>query len=455
MSRVLLINPASDHRIEENGRTVDPFAFYPPLQLAYLAAVLSQRGHEVAIEDMGITLPTRDELQARLLAFEPQVIGLTCYAITYKNALKLTQVIRNLLPKALIVMGGPHVSFTINETLAEPSVDVVVRYEGEMTFLELVECHAAGGDLAKVAGISFCRGNELIETPLRSNIPNLDDLPMPAWHLLPMERYKYPGVLITSRGCVASCIFCVSNAIYKASTRQHTAERVVQEIHRLEQICGPLRSLDFIDDDFLRDRDKIFRLCQYIVEKFPHLRWVCTARVDTIDARLMQAIASAGCRRIEFGVESGSPMVLARLGKKIGLDQVEKVIQLAVENGVNTAASFIIGHPQDTLKTVSESIVFAHHLRQMGRPSARVFTPFHILVPYPGTPIERHAERLGIQIHSRDYSQYTPDRAVISTQHLPAGKLNAIYAYAMRAYNLPAPIPQKVGVSTTGIYQGS
>lgn len=441
MSRVLFLNPASDHLVNFTGRFVDPFASHPPLHLAYLAAKLIEAGHEAFIEDFGLTLPPKHEVVNILQRHQPDIVGLTCYTITYNNAIKLSKLVRQVLPDALIIMGGQHVSFIVPETLTqEPTIDAIVRLEGEETIIDLVECHEGGSDLGEVAGIGYRRDGEVVLTEKRPLPRDLDRIvPMPAWELLHITEYQDPGTLITSRGCTGACIFCVANAIYHTSTRHHSAKRIIAEIEKLTGMCGPLTMLHFVDDDFLHDRQKVVEVCDYLIKHQPQAQWACSARVDAIDAELMTIVSKAGCRRVEIGVETGSATILARLGKKIDLDQVETATKAAIDNGINVAASFIIGHPQDTLKTVSESIVFARHLRQLRRPPAQVFTPFNILTPYPGTPIERHADRLGLTIHTHEYNRYTAQQAVMSNQYLSVGQLNAIYEFAMREFNKNMP----------------
>jgi anaerobic magnesium-protoporphyrin IX monomethyl ester cyclase len=444
MTRLLFLNPDSGHRFEmPNGKSADPFAFHPPLHLAYLAAKLRLAGHEAFIEDFGLMMPDREQVLDIFNRIQPDIVGLTCYSITYKNAIKLAKLVRQLLPKALILMGGQHVSFVIPETLEEESaIDIIVRLEGEETILEIVDCFEGDGDYSEVAGIGFRKDGKVVVNKPRALPQNLDEVvPMPAWDVLRIKEYHDPGTLITSRGCVGACIFCVANAIYKTSTRHHSAARVIAEIETLDKLVGPLSMLHFVDDDFLHDRVKVMAVCDYLIQRGTPFKWACSARVDAIDEELTRAISKAGCRRIEMGVETGSKTVLARLGKKIELDQVEAAVRWAVESGINVAASFILGHPQDTLDTVSETIVFARHIRQLSNGDGRgiVFTPFSILTPYPGTPIERSAEKLGLVIHSNDYSRYTAQQAVMSTKNLPAAKLNAIHTYAMREFNKSVP----------------
>lgn len=435
MARVLLINPKTNRTVTIGGRVVDAYATHPPIGLAYIAAVLLRHGHEVRIEDVGLTLAPNAEVIALAEAYRPDIVGFTAYALNYNNALQLCRELKQVLPDAKYVMGGPQASFLPKETLNDSPMDAVVLFEGEYTMLELVEHFAHGrGRLEDILGIAYGRGDDFRINPLRPFIDRLDDLPLPARHLLNLLDYPVPGTVITGRGCEANCIFCNANALSGRAARHRDPDLVFAEIKELVETYG-LKKLDLIDDTVTCDRAKITRICQLIKEHNLDIVWACESRVDEVDEELLRIMYDGGCRQIHYGVESGNEEVIRRIGKGINLTQVRQAVQAAVKVGMKVVCSFIVGHPRDTRETVMETILFARELRSMGTEKAKVITPFGILTPYPGSKIQIAAERLGLKILHRDWDRYTLDQVVIEHKNLTAEELKRFWSLAMREYD--------------------
>lgn len=435
MGKVLLLNPKTNQTMEVDGKLIDSCATHPPLGLAYIAAVLMQHGYEVRIEDIGLSMAPNHEVVALAQAYQPDIIGFTAYALNYKNALQLCRELKQVLPQTYYVMGGPQASFLPRETLNDSPMDVVVLFEGEYSFLDVVE-HLLGGRgaLADIWGIAYGKGDGFRMTPRRPFIEPLDQLPFPARQLLKLDEYLVPGTIITGRGCEANCIFCNANALSGRAARHRDADLVFAEIREVVETYK-VRKFDLIDDTVTCNRAKITRICQLIKEHNLDVIWACESRVDEVDEELLRIMYEGGCRQIHYGVESGNDEVIRRIGKGINLNEVRDAVRAAVKVGMKVVCSFIVGHPRDTRETVLETIQFARELRSMGTQETKVITPFGILTPYPGSKIEIAAEKLGLKILHRDWDKYSLDQVVIEHKNLSQADLKRFWSLAMREYN--------------------
>ncbi|HDN63148.1 MAG TPA: hypothetical protein ENF56_04215, partial [Candidatus Bathyarchaeota archaeon] len=212
MTDALLVQPPLPKPIGEYSSSI---ILCPPLGLGYIASNLILEGFEVEIIDMAALNLSLDQFKREVKQKEPKIVGISAETLTYKNALKVAETVKKENPEILTVMGGPHVTFLAEETLRNPQVDVVVRREGEMTMKEIARrLLRENGDLGNVKGITYRREGHIISNPERPLIEDLDSLPFPARELFPLDRYRVPGTLITSRGCPSKCIFCSAGAMY-------------------------------------------------------------------------------------------------------------------------------------------------------------------------------------------------------------------------------------------------
>src|SRR3990170_6291465 len=186
---------------------------FTPLGLGYLAAVLEKHHYEVDVIDCQALKLSYEEFKSEIGKRQPNVVGMTSTTLTYKSALHIAEIAKEVCPNCLTVLGGCHATFWDDNALREcPYLDIVVRKEGENTLLELVRRLEAGKSFLDVLGTTCRKDGEILQNPDRPYIENLDDLPFPAHHLLPLERLRQYGKvmfpLTTSRGCVYCCDFC-------------------------------------------------------------------------------------------------------------------------------------------------------------------------------------------------------------------------------------------------------
>ena len=365
----------------------------PPLGLAYIGAYLERFNIKVRIID------TSFEDLNNILKGNPRIVGI--YSMTpYFNSLVHTiQFIKNHITDAIVVVGGPHASVQPFEVLNIPGVDYVVIGEGEVAFLELVQALTENGNVDQVKGIGFIREKRIHITPPNPPIEDLDKLPFPARHLLPIEKYMRPFTLqefnflpirattmIASRGCVFNCVFCqpTLRKIFGVKTRYRSPENVLDEMKLLKEEYGA-EGILFVDDTFTLNREWVKMFCK---KNNLGLKLAINSRIDTVDESMLQEMKKAGVISILFGIESGNQRILNNLRKGITISQIENTVRKTKKVGFFVKGYFMIGAPGDTKETISQTISFAKTL-----PLDQV--QFSIATPYPGTELYEMAVRNG------------------------------------------------------------
>ena len=437
MDEILLINPPQTRSLLTTQRE-QALSTVLPLGLAYLAAVLERDGYRVQVVDMMADDMRADALATRLRAAQPRLVGITSTIRLFNNGLRVARLVKQVVPSAAVVMGGPHASFTYEQALQKGSVDALCRFEGEQTLLELTGHYLRNdpAELSAIRGIAYPSDGHIVLTPARAFITDLDSLPFPARHLFPIEHYPGPlsiANVIVGRGCPFECIFCSANTLSGRRYRVRSAHNVLAEIVELLARYH-LDEFYVVDDTFTVSRRRVKELCEGLIAAGVRASWGCEARVNTVDEELLRWLYAAGCRSIQYGAESGDDTVLAEVHKGITTEQVEAAVWAAHRIGLEVACSFVIGHPFDTRETVRKTIAFARHLiydigQQDGDP--RVRTKFAILTPLPGTPVYDQAEELGVRILTRNWDRYSFHTPVIETRHLDRNDLASLYAEAI------------------------
>jgi len=363
---------------------------FVPLGLAYIAATCEGNGCEVRIIDASAPYAdyTIADLVKEVEAFGPDLLGFSLTTAYVNYSYDLMRLAAKVCP-ALIVAGGPHATVLPHEALRS-GAHVVVRGEGEHTCLDIVGHLRGQMDLSEIAGISYLSPEgRIVDNPPRPLIDDLDSIRFPARHLFrradfvatPADSIRYSTV-ITSRGCPGSCTYCASQATWGRRVRWRSAQNVVAEIRSLTGQYG-LQKFTFYDDCFTANRKRTQELCRKLVEGAPGIQWNCITRVDMVDRDLLKTMKEAGCSHINFGIESGDPETLTRIGRKISLEEAKTALRLTREAGITSSLNFMHGFPWDKPETIRKT---RHFIRQVA-PLARNIVPAGILVPYPGTRI--------------------------------------------------------------------
>lgn len=354
----------------------------PPHGLAYIASTLRQHGYCIEVINAKENCLKTKQVVTQALSRNPDLVGLTAVTPDIIWAAKIADGIKQATPDTPIVVGGPHATALPQRTIEEfPGFDVAVIAEGEYSLLELAENAEKDRffrSLERVCGIGYRNGADVAITPPRQFIENLDDLPFPAWDLFPIPQSKsYP--IYATRGCPFQCKFC--QRVLGNKIRARSVENVVEEIEWILNKFGAT-GFWFADETFGFNRRWTARLLDLMTEKkLPDkLRWHAQTRIDIMKEDLLTRMKKAGCDGLAFGVESGNPEILAQTGKKIKLDDVERVVALASKIGLKTRSFFILGHPNETIETIQDTIDFAAKINTD-------FVSFAVMVPYPGTEV--------------------------------------------------------------------
>lgn len=400
--RALLVNPF--YPISETPS--------PPLGIAFLAAVLEAAGNDVKVLDFVVTPYDRDILASELADFSPDMVGATSVTMTFDTAIGVIGDAKQIDPEIITVMGGPHVTFCAPETLkAFPELDIIVLGEGEETIVELSSAAGSGTDWEKVSGIAFRKGDKIVNTGCREPIADINLLPVPARHLLPLGRYRALGMAIsmtTSRGCPFNCIFCVGRKMVGSKVRYRDPIAVVDEIEYLNTLG--FSQINIADDLFTASPKHCIAVCEEIMRRGLQVKWTSFARVDTVSREVLARMLEAGCHTVSFGVESGNAEILKTIRKGITTAQVIDAVAMCNAVGMAPHASFILGLPGETPETLKETIDFGEKLKSLG-----VSHGFHLLAPFPGTAVREECEAYGIKILTNDWSQYHANRAIVET----------------------------------------
>ncbi len=377
MARVLLIYPFFMQRHDTS------IFRFPPLGLAYVASSLRKRGHQVEILDC--TFLSRDDACTRAVLAQAPIVGIYSMITMKNDALRFARLLRK--STGLIVAGGPLPSSDPEAFLDD--FDAVVIGEGESSMAEIAEAWGAGAPVGGVPGV-LTRSGTLTPRLLH---PCLDEIPFPARDLLPNKDYirhgrRKHGYSITSvmstRGCPFHCEFC-SNVVFGVSYRERSASNVVDEVE--QALSLGYDRIHFADDVFTLNRGRVHAICDEIRRRRLSFSWECLGRVDGMDRELAADMRDAGCRRVFFGIESGSREILELMDKRITPEKARAAVSAAREAGLMTGAFFILYYPGETDRTVLTTLRFAHTL-------PLDYLSFTMPYPIPGTRLfERVRDR--------------------------------------------------------------
>lgn len=391
----------------------------PPLGLTYIAAVCEMAGAKVVILDYIVRGYSKIKFIAELNAFGPDIVGTSSVTMNFKRAAGILRTAKQANPGVITLMGGPHVSFDSEATLTlYPEIDIIVKGEGEATLAELLGVIHDREAWHSVPGIVFRQKDRMITTGPRPFIQDLDTLPVPARHLLPMARYQalgYPVSIITSRGCPNQCIFCLGRRMVGQKVRFRSPGRIADEIEELISMGSSY--INIADDLFTASKPRVRALCNEFLKRKLDVHWSAFSRVNTIDAEALTLMKSAGCHSVSFGIESGNPEMLKRVKKGITLDQARKASAACREAGIRGHASFMVGLPGETFETMKDSLALQKELE--------IESAYHFLSPFPGTEVRENIADYDLEILTHDWDEYNANRSIVRTSGLSPEDMDA------------------------------
>ncbi len=436
--KIVLVNPPSppEYRVSRGlmggfGMAVNPGLLYPPIELAHVASVLEEAGHEVVIHDADAQGLDTEGSKLAICAEGPDFVCLDSSSTSLEQDLRLAGMVRHNLGVPVGILGS-QVTFTPDEIFEQDSVDVVVRGEPEYSVRDLVARVAAGESFAGVEGISWKGAEGVVHEPERDKIKELDALPIPARHLLDNSAYRFPGIegaittVKSSRGCPLNCSFCGYTLAQGLRFRFRSPEHVLGELEDLYRNHG-IRHVVFRDPIFSTKASRVHAICDGMIERGLEIEWQCETAVKVLDRELLHKMAAAGCRHISLGVESGNEEIQRKhCGAKL-LDhaQAKEVFDACRDYGIETRAFCMIGFPEETEAMADETLRLVEHLD----PDQ---VQFCAVTAYPGTPLYNMLS----DGRDFDYAVMTGYRALEGNEHMSAEEIEAKIKQAYRSFYL-------------------
>jgi len=415
-----------------------------PINIASLAAFLLANGIDTRIVDFEVEHLSDKEFAARVSDYGPDLVGFTCLSATVVAANRLAKVVKSCCPDALVVAGGPHISAMPERSLQEfEGFDVAAFGEGEETLLELCQRASEGAkpNLHGVRGVAYRSGSETVTEESRPLINDLDKLPFPARHLLNLDLYRAgptPGVadsacrstvLFTSRGCTEDCTFCASKITFSRRLRFRSSEHVLAEVKQcIEKFGFDHYTID--DDTFTLNRKRLKKM----LDGFAALgiSWDCDTRVNAVDQDMLAKMKAAGCKKVAFGIESGSDRIRNLIKKRITEEQIITAFDAAKRAGLATEAFFIIGsHPSETLDEVQMTLKLAKRV-------APDFIVVNVVTPFPGTELYDTMQAGGYMPETLDWEKFdcTHTQPSWHTEHFSSDDLVRLQRWFYLRYSL-------------------
>lgn len=444
----------------------------PPLGLAYIAAFMESRGYEVSVLDalsLGINNVehigdrvrvglSETQITARIRDLRPAVVGIgAAYSSLAADSHAVAKLVKQVDPAILVVAGGAHASALPAMVLHDDNIDVVVVGEGEVTFLEVVEAWKKGNGIHGIPGTVVREESGVVVNPQRKFIDNLDDLPFPARHLLPMDVYanrpsfirdysmRQPRTtMISSRGCPRNCVFCSNHSVWRHVWRQRSAVSVVDEIELLVDRYH-IREIAFMDDNLTLNKQRMMQICDEIIKRKIDIKWSTPNGVAiwTLDEEMLDKMKQSGCWKLTFGIESAAPETQDFIGKKIDLDMADRIIRYANKIGMWTHSTFVIGFPYETMESIQKTIDYSLN-------SDLDIAVFFIASPYPGSRLYQIYKDEGFMIDDGSFSSLvkpnwrTKSLTKVQLEQVLLKASSGFVANRMRKFMNPLRIARKV-----------
>lgn len=384
--KVALINPyvgSATHSRKKGEQLIYDYK-RPPLEMAYIANILQGKNADVKIIDANVLELSPKNAALRALGSDVIFVATApydkwqCPVLHFDHVLANLKTVREINPASKIYLFGPHASIDPQYFLDSGYIDALILGEPEMKAVDL--CFKKKED---VPSVMWKQGGKYVKSKKKDEYEDINQL-FPAFEQLPMKEYEYPFlgkptcVLETTRGCPYQCTFCFKDMV-SSKYRMKDIEHAIAEISYVVNKFG-VRNIFFHDSELTLSKERTDELCRAIIGSGLKINWACQTRADTIDFETLKLMKKSGCRLLCFGIESGSDDILKKIKKSITAQQIKDGIKLAAKAEIETAGFFIIGLPNDTLRSINQTISLAKQL-------PLDYATFQILTPYPNTAI--------------------------------------------------------------------
>ncbi|MCP4723861.1 MAG: radical SAM protein [bacterium] len=411
IKRITLINPP----YSETENTVTTISV--PMGISSIAAVLEKEGYDVNVIDASVDGTPLEEIVEDVKSRKPDLIGLSCIFVSYHQAIvKLAIMLKEELDVP-VILGGNHATALAHHFIEKEGIDFVGKGEGEALLPPFIEALNTNSDLKNIEGLVYIEDGKVIDTGPGPILKDLDDLPMPAYHLFDMKKYK-SFELMYSRGCPFKCTFCASQVVFTRKVRYKPIEHTIGELRYLVDNFGNLPTVFYDDTYTLREKHVMKLLDRMLEEKFD-LKWRCATRVSVIKTSMLNKMKEAGCDQIKFGIESGNDEMLLKLRKAIKVSEVREAVYLTKKAGIMCSTFFMIGNIGESKESVFDSFRLIKDIR----PSTASFA---IAIPLPGTEMANELEETGLITQEElDWNHLLPMRMITRDYEPYAAELAA------------------------------
>ena len=458
---LLLVNPGNRMQIYQSlGERLA--AVESPVWVGLMATYVRRRGFSVAVLDANAEALTPEQTAERVADADARLTAVVVYG---HNPSASTQVMpsagaictaikqRTAHLKTLLV--GGHVAALPERTLREEDVTFTCSGEGLHTILELLQALQAGsGDFGKVRGLLYRDGDGILATPAAPLVRDVDrEMPEVAWDLLPMERYRAHNwhcygdltrqpyaALYTTLGCPYHCSFCCIQAPFKTgekelglkesinSYRFWSMESIGAQLDKLVHQYG-VRNIKIADEMFVLNLKHVVGICDLIIERRYDLNIWAYARVDTVKDGMVDKLKRAGFNWLGFGIESASERVRDDVDKGFTQDLIFRTLEKARGAGINVAANYIFGLPQDDGDSMQKTLDLALEINAE-------YANFYCAMAYPGSALYELALKEGWPLPEKwsGYSQHSVDTLPLRTKYLPASQVLRFRDQAFQTY---------------------
>ncbi len=444
--RVLLVNPTPRESITKEGRVLIPLnvTFEPPrfpLSLGLIAGAMRAAAVEIdsseplllRIVDGPVQSLSTAAFREIVSSFAPNLSVLNVASPTLDSDLEFAQVLHSA--GSLTVAFGQHAQALPHSLLtADSPIDVCVTGEPEMVCAELLRRIMAGDGGADPPGtVSRNRAGRILAVPPQAPIQHLDDLAPPARDLLDARQYRLPDgdlytLVLAGRGCPFDCSFCLAPGMHGRRARLRSPASLIAEVEAIVRDQG-IRSFLFQADLFTANRSWVLAVCDEIMRRKLKIRWICNARIDTLDAELLRKMRAAGLFLITFGIESGDPEMLAKLGKPyVTPAMIRSVVATCRKLRIRTNGSFVVGHPGETLASLEKT-------RRLILSLPLDMAVLMCATPHPGTPLFAELARSG-QFLTADFRDYSFNRYVVDGTGLDPVEISKFLRRVRREFYL-------------------
>jgi radical SAM superfamily enzyme YgiQ (UPF0313 family) len=412
--------------------------YYPPLGLLYIASYLEKySSHSIEVLDAIVEKITSYEvLEEYVRQKNPDVVGIQMMTFTARDALLTARTVKKIDKNIPVIVGGPHPNIYMNETIVFDEVDIIVLGEGEKVFTDLVNRLSSGKDIMDMPGIAAKQNGKLVINDQKGFIEDLDSLPFPARNLTPYKKYysilgKHSTytTMISSRGCPYKCLFC-DRAYYGKIYRKRSAQNVIQEMEECNKMG--IQEIDFQDDIFTLKKSRVHEICDHLISNRSKLKWNARARIDSVDRELLKKMSEAGCQRLYFGIEAGTPEIQKVLRKNIDLEQAKQGFKWSKDFDISTLAYVIIGSPEETKDHIYRTIKYTKELKAD-------YAHIGIMTPFPHTDL--YSLGLEKEVFNDYWKQYAENPFMDFTPRqwneiLSTDELNELLTHAYKSFYL-------------------